>query len=157
MIRITRSTCSAAIAALSIGALGTGVALAADGSASANTQTTTMHLVAHHGQEAFEDLGTSGPGLGDTVILTQRLTLDGTTVGHLHNVGVEVDASRHLFQATGTLRLGHGTVEFAGLVSQTPEFVLAITGGTGRYQGATGQITFDFPHQRQLLTVTLQP
>jgi hypothetical protein len=77
-------------------------------------------------------------------------------VGHFHNVGVEVDAAAHLFQASGTLRLRHGSLEFAGIVSQTPEFVLAITGGTGRYQGAAGQITFDFPDQRQLLTVTLQ-
>ena len=49
-----------------------------------------------------------------------------------------------------------GTLQFAGLVSQTPHFVLAIAGGTGRYQRAAGRVAFDFPGNRQLVTVTLK-
>ena len=33
---------------------------------------------------------------------------------------------------------------------------MAVTGGTGRFVGAVGTIAFDFPGNKQLLTVTLQ-
>ncbi|MGH3510484.1 MAG: hypothetical protein ACRDPI_09685, partial [Nocardioidaceae bacterium] len=63
---------------------------------------------------------------------------------------------RHLFQTNGTLTLAHGKVEFGGLVPQTAHFVLAVTGGTGRYARAHGTLTFDNVKNRQLLTLTLK-
>lgn len=143
------------LAGLSVGALGAGATLL-QSPASAQDKATTIRLSAGHGQMAYEDLGSSGDGLGDTVVLTQPVRQRGQVVGHVHDVAVEVDAKRHLFQAGGSLVLAHGTIEFAGLVSQTPHFVLAVTGGTGAYQGASGRIAFDFPGKRQLMTVTLR-
>lgn len=154
---LTTRTRTVALTAAAIAAMGAGTALTTAGSASAHSHPTSIHLVAGTGKVAFDDLGDSGPSLGDTVVLNQPLTRHGKPVGRVHNVGVEVDTSRQLFQATGTLTLHGGTVEFAGLVSQTPHFVLAVTGGTGRYQGASGHLTFDFPHNRQLITLTLHP
>lgn len=115
-----------------------------------------MRLVAHDGQFALDDLGKPGESLGDILVQTQRVTRHGKTVGHLHDVAVAVDTKRGLFQANGSMVLHGGTIEFAGLVKQTPHFVLAVTGGTGKYQGADGKIAFDFPGKKQLLTVTLK-
>lgn len=145
-----------AVTAVTVGATAGAVTLG--GPATARPHRTTMHLVAHDGQFAMDDLGDPsphGPGLGDIVVLTQSLTRHGKTVGQVHNAAVEVDARRNLFQATGTVKLAGGTIEFAGLVKQTPHFVLAITGGTGDYRGAGGAVVFDFPGKRQLLTVEL--
>ena len=69
---------------------------------------------------------------------------------------IGVDGKKNLFQANGTLSLAHGTITFSGLVAQTPHFVLAVTGGTGKYVDAGGKIAFDFPGKKQLLTVTLR-
>ena len=52
--------------------------------------------------------------------------------------------------------LRHGRVEFAGIVSQTPHFVLAVTGRTGTYTGARGTLVFDNDNGRQLLTLRLR-
>jgi hypothetical protein len=49
--------------------------------------------------------------------------------------------------------LPHGRVEFAGLVPQTSHFVLAVTGGTGRYREARGTLVFDNVGGRQVLTL----
>jgi hypothetical protein len=106
---------------------------------------TTLRFVAHDvpGQMAFDDLGAAspdGPGIGDVLAFTQRLTRAGHTVGRISNASVGVDQARHLFQANGTIVLAHGTVEYAGLVSQGSRFVLAVTGGTGRYVGVSGTL-----------------
>jgi hypothetical protein len=149
-------TATIAAGAVAVGA--TAGALTLGGAASASSQTTTMHLVAHDQQFAMDDLGDpspQGPGLGDVLVMTQRLTNHGKTVGLIHNSSVDVDARRNLFQSTGSVSLAHGTIEFAGVVSQTEHFKLAITGGTGDYRGAGGTIAFDFPGHRQLLTVTV--
>ncbi len=71
----------------------------------------------------------------------------------MSNVAVGVDSQRNLFHATGTLSLAHGTVEFGGLVSQTSHFVLAVTGGTGTYNGAHGTLIFAQSGNRQILTL----
>jgi hypothetical protein len=122
---------------------------------------TTLRFVAHDvpGQMAFDDLGAAspnGPEIGDVLAFTQRLTRAGHTVGRVSNAAVGVDQTRHLFQANGTIVVAHGSVEYGGLVSQGSRFVLAVTGGTGRYVGATGSVTFTFKGGRQLLTVALR-
>jgi hypothetical protein len=129
--------------------------------ASASRTVATTRYVAHdiRGNLAMDDLAAPQgqmPGLGDMLAFTQRLTRAGKTVGRVSNVAVGVDAHRNLFQATGTLTLGRGTVEFGGLVAQTPHFVLAVTGGTGRFSGADGTLVFDNTHGRQVLTLKLR-
>jgi hypothetical protein len=117
-----------------------------------------LHDEAHN--MAFEDLGRpsrTGPDLGDLVAFSQRVTRNGETVGQIRNSAIGVDHKRHLFQAEGTLRLPRGDVEFAGLVTQTSEFTLVVTGGSGAFLGATGTMDFRFKGHRQLLTLRLVP
>jgi hypothetical protein len=157
MIRKT----TAAVAAASLAALGSLAGLEFAGDASASSAVRTTRFVAHdiRGNLAMDDLAAPEgqiPGLGDMLAFTQRLTRSGKTVGRVSNVAVGVDAKRHLFHANGTITLKRGTVEFGGLVSQTPHFVLAVTGGTGRFDGADGTVVFDNSHGRQTLTLRLQ-
>jgi hypothetical protein len=77
-------------------------------------------------------------------------------VGRVSNVAVGVDQQRHLFQSNGTMTLAHGTVEIGGLVPQVSQFTLAVTGGTGRFQGAAGTLRFSMTGNRQILTLTLR-
>lgn len=153
-IRNTAAALAVSAAALTVGALGL------EGPATAAHQT-TLHFAAHDvkGQLAFDDLGAPskrGPDIGDVLAFTQKLTRAGHTAGRISNTAVGVDHVRHLFQANGTIVLAHGTIEYAGLVSQGSQFVLAVTGGTGRYTSSSGTVSFTFPGHRQLITVTLR-
>lgn len=155
-------TITATAAATAIGVTAGALALGPSASArpdQSGRQHTTMRFVAHDGQFAMDDLGDAspqGPGMGDVVVLTQSLTRHGKTVGKVRDAAIGVDGKKHLFEANGTISLAHGTITFSGLVAQTPHFVMAVTGGTGKYIGAVGKIAFDFPGNKQLLTVTLR-
>lgn len=131
------------------------------GPATARASYTTTRYVARDvpGQFAMADIAEphgQEPGIGDVLAFTQRLTHGGHTVGRVSNTAIGVDAVRHLFQASGTMVLPHGRVEFAGLVPQTSHFVLAVTGGTGRYRSARGTLVFDNVGGRQVLTLKVQ-
>ncbi len=121
---------------------------------------TTLRFVAtdERGNMTVEDLGppsSGGPGQGDLVAFTQALHRGGHLVGTAHVTAIGVDARRHLSEATGTLRIPHGTLQVAGLVAQTPRFDLAVTGGTGRYVGARGTMRFDAASGTQRIIVHL--
>lgn len=156
----------AALAAVAAGGLlltGSAVAVevAAAGTADASDSVRTMRFVAHDvaGSFAMDDLAApqgQNPGMGDMLAFTQRLTRGGRTVGRVSNVAVGVDQQRHLFQSNGTMTLAHGTVEIGGLVPQASQFTLAVTGGTGRFQGAAGTLRFSMTGNRQILTLTLR-
>lgn len=146
-----------AVAVLTTAAVGVTIgAVSLGGPASAHGQTTTTHYVLRDGQFAMDDLGDPGEGLGDIMVQSQPVTRHGKTVGRVHDSAVAVEAKGNLWQANGSLVLSGGTIEYAGLVSHSPHFTMAITGGTGKYQGAAGRMSFDFPGNRQLLTVTLK-
>ena len=68
-------------------------------------------------------------------------------------IGIGVDHTRQLTEVTGTISLSDGTVQFGGIVSQSPSFSLAVTGGTGSYTAATGTIDFRNTDNAQTLTV----
>lgn len=158
LTRTIITTAAAAAVGVTVGALSLGPSASAHSDQQPRRHTTTMRFAAHDGQFAMDDLGDPsphGPGMGDVVVLTQRLTQHGKTVGKVRDAAVGVDGRKHLFQANGTLTLEHGTITGSGLVTQTSHFVLAVTGGTGKYLGARGKIAFDFPGGKQLLTVTL--
>ena len=73
--------------------------------------------------------------------------------GLVHVAAIVVDHQRHLSHADGTIELPQGTIEVAGIVAQTPTFALAVTGGTGRYIGATGDLSFHLTDTSQTLTL----
>jgi hypothetical protein len=134
-----------AVVALGVLALGTGVATAH------GDRGKSLRLVAVDPQQEPIDAGVPGPSLGDQVVFSETLRKDRRDVGRSGGVctvtrGVPpydiVDA-----QCLVTLRLRGGQItlqglnEFQGMDDPGP-FRLAITGGTGKYRGASGEATF---------------
>jgi hypothetical protein len=82
-----------------------------------------------------------GPSLGDYVIFHDLLLSHGKQVGDEGGTCPIVDATEGLIHCTGTIRLPGGQIAFQGLTTAAPTKELAVTGGTGRYQGAGGEAT----------------
>lgn len=84
------------------------------------------------------DIGSVGPGVGDVSIRRWRITdRDGTPQGFAYEVCRWT--TRLLRLCTGTYELSTGTIAFEGIVGDASP--LALTGGTGEYVGASGQVT----------------
>jgi hypothetical protein len=94
----------------------------------------------------YLDLGGQGPTVGDLLVFQDRLI---DPVSH-QQVGVEggtctvTDVLQAGFQThcVGTVSLdGAGQISFQGLVTNAPVKPLAVVGGTGKYRGASGELT----------------
>ncbi len=147
-------------AALFAAVAAVGAASGDDAAAAASSTTTTLRFVAvdQQGNQAFADIADpqdGQPGIGDVLAFTQSLKRHGRIVGNASVAAIGVDAKRNLFEATGTLRLHHGTIQVSGIVAQAPTFTLAVVGGTGKYQAAAGRMAFDASGSRQHIVVTL--
>ncbi len=98
--------------------------------------------------EHYDDVGRKGESIGDTLVFSEKLFHAGDRVGRAAVTCSVIDAGkssiRLLCSATLTLR-GHGDLNVHGKVvfregsKRLP--VLAVTGGTGDYTGATGTMT----------------
>jgi hypothetical protein len=155
MTRKTKLSLATAIAVLCAATLGVAFS-------SAGTAGTTLRFVAHDqpGNFAFDDLGAKspqGPDIGDVIAFTQTLSVGGRTAGAVHLGAIGVDHRRHLTQAMGTVALRNGTINVAGLVSQSHFFTLAVLGGTGSYTGKHGTLTVATPAHTSTITIALAP
>lgn len=121
------------------------------GSASAATagkgKSESLRLVGTIEQEEFVDVGAPGPSLGDQYIFSEILRANGREAGMSGGVCTTVavvpyEAATLQCLATLSLRRGditlHGLVEIQGEDELVPSTV-AITGGTGKYRGASGE------------------
>jgi hypothetical protein len=122
---------------------------AAPATSSANGSAETLRLTGRSVQEAQLDLGAAGESLGDQIVFTEDLFRRGQEVGTLGGVctvtGLEPAVSV-TFQCQATASLPDGQITSQGLVTFSPEtegqpFRIAITGGTGAYRTAHGQVT----------------
>jgi hypothetical protein len=141
--------CSAVLAVVALGVLvfDTGVA-AAHGD---RGKSKSLRIVAVDAVEEYIDVGVPGLSLGDQFVFSETLRIDRRDVGRSGGVctitrGVPpydvVDA-----QCVVTLRLRRGQITLQGLNEVQGEddpgpFQLAITGGTGKFRGASGEATF---------------
>jgi hypothetical protein len=132
-------------AALSVAAL----ALAGTASATPGHHGHTIKLTEAHpdAQPTFVDTGKPGPTVGDVgVFRDEVLRADGSTAGTLRQVCTLVDLvggpPTSTFECVGSLALKEGTITIAGpFVPAAPEQSAAITGGTGAYASARGEVT----------------
>jgi allene oxide cyclase-like protein len=122
----------------------------------------------HRGQDANLDLGASGPSIGD------RFVFSGNLVGNGKRVGVGAgDCVTVLFtpapdpeaeplaatdQCVATLALPKGQITAQGLVDRTGPLpiTLAITGGTGAYRTAHGELETSGPNRQGDERLTLR-
>jgi hypothetical protein len=132
------------LAAAALLALGL-VAAVALPSRAASSSAKTLQLAAVTIQATTLDLGAAGLSQGDESILTRELFLNGQKVGTAHLVATVtlVAGADSQSQAAATFSLPDGQLSAQGLVTaaQTANRVAAITGGTGAYRQAGGQVT----------------
>jgi len=89
------------------------------------------------------DLGVPGPSVGDQQIISMDVFKGAKRVGESHVVCVTVRAG--IVQCDNVTNLPGGQIVATGLVTDAQEeqspFIQAITGGTGAYRNAHGQLT----------------
>jgi hypothetical protein len=101
--------------------------------------------------------GDGATSLGDYTVFHDILLRDGQQVGDEGGTCPIVDIQQGLIHCTGTIRLPGGQLTFQGLTTTAPTKLVAITGGTGRYQGAAGEATLvEFGDDTGTLTIRLR-
>jgi len=89
------------------------------------------------------DLGEPGPSVGDQQIISMDVFKGDKRVGESHVVCTTVRAG--IVQCDNVTNLPGGQIVATGLVTDAQEeqspFIQAITGGTGAYRNAHGQLT----------------
>ena len=101
------------------------------------------------GPPAQIDLGAPGLSQGDQQVITMDVFQGDRRIGESHVLCsiVRVDAATHAWtgQCTNVTSLPGGDIVTQGLVTSAQEeqapFTQAITGGTGSFRGAKGQLT----------------
>jgi hypothetical protein len=118
--------------------------LAAPRSGAGDRHSDVVRVVARVVQATPLDLGEAGRSQGDKLVLTRDLFRDGATVGSdgVECTVVRVVGDASTMQCVGVLSLPRGQVMGRVLVPFPfpPSFAIAVTGGTGAYRNAHGQI-----------------
>ena len=128
--------------AIALVALAAGVVSPAWGSSGDKDKQTTFRLDAVTTEQNYLDLGAAGSSLGDQIVFTTRLLKGDIEVGHQGGVCTVTSVARQeaLCIATYSLRGGQITAQtLINLGSQAP-YAVAVTGGSGKYQGAEGEV-----------------
>jgi hypothetical protein len=137
-----------AVMALVVGAVSPALGSSSGGAASASGQVdqdqTVRVLAVFTEFDATIDVGAPGFSLGDEVVFSGNLLRDGQQVGRIGVVCTFVsiaNADRVEAQCPTTSLLPGGQITTQGtIVNRSLNFTLPITGGSGRYQGAGGQV-----------------
>jgi hypothetical protein len=128
------------VVALAVGSVGpaTGQTSATDN----DDDHQVVTVVSTNTEEDFIDVGKTDISLGDSFVFTSTLTKQGKTAGHTGVVCTLTSVKMSESQCVGTAWLRDGQITVQGLVADESEGVeLAITGGTGAYEGAGGTLT----------------
>ena len=136
-----------------IGAALAVAALALAGTASADTgekshghdRTITLTQADTTLQPTFVDAGTPGPSAGDLAVIHDGVKLNGAPAGSYNQVctlaSLGSSPFTSEFECVGSITLKDGTITMAGpFVPARAEQSAAITGGTGRYRTARGEV-----------------
>ena len=134
------------------------------GTASASYEDTnegqTIRVIAVFKEVAEVDNGAQGFSLGDDVVFSGTLRQSGERVGRVGVVCTFTSAAhakRVAAQCPATADLPGGQITLQGLVFNRDLRVLPITGGSGQYQGADGEMHAEFRSQtRAVLTFHLE-
>jgi hypothetical protein len=129
-------------AAIAVVALAVGVVSPAVGSSGGAAEERTFRVVANITEVNFVDVGTEGASLGDEIVFSNKLLEDGNEVGHEGAVCTTVSLERQEAQCIATFSFRDGEITAQALIrlrSTTP-YAVSITGGSGKYEGAEGEI-----------------
>ena len=128
--------------ALALVALAVGVVSPAWGSSGSKAKQTTFRVDAVTTEQSFLDLGAPGSSLGDQIVFTSRLLQRGTEVGHQAGVCTVTSVARQEAQCNATYALRGGQITAQALITlgSSAPYLVAVTGGSGRFQGADGEV-----------------
>jgi hypothetical protein len=133
-----------AVMALVVGAVSPALGASSQGAASTSSGETIRVLAVFTEFDANIDVGAAGLSLGDEVVFSGNLLRSGQQVGRVGVVCTFVstaNAARVEAQCPTTSILPGGQITTQGtIVNRSLNFTLPITGGSGRYQGAKGQV-----------------
>jgi hypothetical protein len=129
-------------AAVALVALAVGAVSPAWGSSEGKDTQKTFRLDAVTTEQNFLDLGAAGSSLDDQIVFTTRLLNGDTEVGHQGGVCTVTSEERQEAQCVATYWLRGGQVTAQALIrlGNPAPYAVAITGGSGRYQGAEGEV-----------------
>ena len=137
-----------AVTALAVGAVSPALGSSSQGAgstSSGHTDNQTLRVTAVFTEfDPNIDVGAPGFSLGDMVVFSGNLVRNGEQVGRIGVVCTFVstaNADRVEAQCPTTSILPGGQITTQGtIVNRSLNFTLPITGGSGRYQGAGGQV-----------------
>jgi hypothetical protein len=139
-------------------------ALAASASAGDGPRTMTLSTPFDGGKSSQVDAGKRGFSAGDMFTVTGQPVSDeasGRRVGSLDAIETVVSRLHNgTTSMAATLRLADGTIHGAGIIRHTDSPPrLPVTGGTGAYAGAGGQVTIteDDARKRTIMRLELVP
>ncbi|HEX9123288.1 MAG TPA: allene oxide cyclase family protein [Actinomycetota bacterium] len=127
-------------AAASVCALVIVTALATSSLAGAGA--TTVHVIEHATTDVVIDTGAAGDTSGDLLTFANDVynANDTAVVGHDQGDCVRIDPAAGSWECRWVTILDNGSITVEGPFYDTTNSVLAITGGTGAYKGARGQM-----------------
>lgn len=101
----------------------------------------TFTVIEHATTDTVADLGDEGDSIGDTLAFGNELfdADNATSVGHSHGSCVRTEVGV-AWECTWTNTLADGSIVVQGPFLDAGDSTLAITGGTGKYNGATGEM-----------------
>ena len=140
-----------AVALVILGGSLTTASAATTNDSSADGRTTTLHFIAREVDSAQLDLGAPGLSLGDQLISTNDAFQDGRRVGEGHVVCTitritgTAPSRTVTSECLVTVILARGQITIQGAVTGPeqgagPPFYNAVTGGTGAYRTARGEV-----------------
>jgi hypothetical protein len=138
-------------------AVASAVAAVAVTAASGGTQAQhSLKLVAVQHDFAQAGVGKKGPKKGSLFLFSERLTRDGKAYGDDHVVCTFTGTwPRETDFCHGLFELPDGTIVADGASARGP-FTVAITGGTGAYAGARGELRSTPTKNGELLAFTFE-
>jgi hypothetical protein len=117
-----------------------------------------LHVTLTDSHETDFDPDNNGPSVGDRFIVFGTVTKNGQPIGTggyecvtmLFTPGPDPNSEPAAFtdQCVGSLSLAHGQITVQGLVDRTgqPPITVAVTGGTGAYHTAHGELDSSGPN-----------
>ncbi len=119
-------------------------------SANATSSRDTIRLVSISQQFEEIDLGDAGDSLGDQLVFNDKVFANRHPVGVLNGVCTvtQLSGSWGTSQCLVTFSTRHGDITVQGVTrfseKSSPDATLAVTGGTGRFRGASGEVHVHF-------------
>jgi hypothetical protein len=146
--KISRTSVAVALAvALAVTFSAVGVASTSQTSGQARHGVQAIHITSTTAQDAFIDAAPADFSLGDSYVLSEDLFKGTKNVGDAGGdcTTVRVAETSSVAWCTEMFRLAEGEIVAQGLVTFDPavggtEFTWAITGGTGAYSAARGEV-----------------